>query len=284
MPYVDRPDGARIYYEIRGSGFPLLLFAPGGINSQVSFWSVSAINPFDYADEFQVIGMDQRNAEKSPGPLAAPTWAIHAADQRAVLDAAGVTRTLLWGGCIGVGYLMRFIKEAPERVAGAVGQDPVGFAEGVNTRATFFAMFEPTVKLAQSEGMAAVVAAAVKQPLFVRNNAAGPFAARLAAEPAFREEFQKLSPDEYAKLIHAYDDQMWGAEQPFMSVDEAFVKSCPAPLLILPGHDPFHPTPISERICREAPNAHCLDVDCREPQKIEATKRTIREFLHQHAH
>ncbi len=284
MPYVDRPDGARIYYEVRGSGFPLLLFAPGGINSQVSFWQVSAINPFDYADEFQVIGMDQRNAEHSPAPLEAPTWAIHAADQRAVLDAVGAQRTLLWGGCIGVGFVLRFIKEAPERVAAAVGQDPVGYAEGVNSRATFFAMFEPTIRLARSEGMGAVVAAAVKQPLFVRNNEAGPFAARLAADPAFREEFQKLSPDEYEQLIRRYDDQLWGAELPFMSVDEAFIKSCPAPLLILPGHDPFHPTPISERICHEAPKARCLDVDCREPKKIEQTKRTIREFLHEHAH
>ncbi len=283
MSYVERPDGARIYYEVRGSGFPLLLFAPGGINSQVSFWSVSAINPFDYADEFQVIGMDQRNAECSPGPLAAPSWAIHAADQRAVLDAVGAERTLLWGGCIGVGFVMRFIKEAPQRVAGAVGQDPVGFAEGVNSRATYFAMFEPTIALAQSEGMAAVVASAVKEPTFVRNNAGGPFAARLAADPAFRQEFAKQTPDEYERLIRAYDDQLWGADAPFISADEAFIKSCPAPLLILPGRDVFHPTPISERICREAPKAHCLDVDCRSPEKIEATKRAIRAFLHEHA-
>jgi hypothetical protein len=47
MPHVDRPDGARIYYEAHGSGFPLLLFAPGGINSQVSFWSRSLINPLE---------------------------------------------------------------------------------------------------------------------------------------------------------------------------------------------------------------------------------------------
>jgi hypothetical protein len=178
---------------------------------------------------------------------------------------------------------LRFIKEAPQRVAGAVGQDPVGYAEGVNSRATYFAMFEPTIALAQREGMAAVVAAAVKDPTFVRNNAAGPFAARLAAEPAFREELLKLTPAEYERLIRAYDEQLWGADHPFISVEEAFVKSCPAPLLILPGHDPFHPTPISERICREAPQAHCLDVDCRAPEKIEATKQAIRQFLREHA-
>jgi pimeloyl-ACP methyl ester carboxylesterase len=282
MPYVDRPDGARIYYEVRGQGFPLLLFAPGGINSQVSFWSVSAINPFDYADEFRVIGMDQRNAEHSPAALAAPSWAIHAADQLAVLDAVGVERTLLWGGCIGVGFALRFIKEAPGRVAGAVCQDPIGYADGVNSRETYFAMFQPTIALAQEAGMQAVVDAALEQPLFVRNNGAGPFAARIAADAAFREQVLALDPAEYERIVRAYDEQLWGADVPFISVDEAFVRSCPAPLLILPGRDVFHPTPISERICWEAPRAQCLDVDCREPEKLAATKQAIRTFLRAH--
>ncbi len=284
MPYVSRPDGAQIYYEVRGSGFPLLLFAPGGINSQVSFWhNVSAIDPYDYADEFMVIGMNQRNAADSPGPLEAPTWAIHTADQLAVLEAAGVERTLLWGGCIGVAYVLHFIKEAPDRVAAAVGQDPVGLVDGLNSRDTFFAMFEPTIAAARAGGMQAVVDAGVQNPLFVRNNAAGPFAARIASDEKFREEVLALDPEAYERIIRQYDDRLWGAHYPFMSVEEPFVKQCPAPLLILPGSDPFHPTPISERICREAPNATCLDVDCRSPEKIEGTKRRAREFLRAHA-
>jgi pimeloyl-ACP methyl ester carboxylesterase len=283
MPHISRPDGAQIYYEVRGEGFPLLLFAPGGINSQVSFWSVSAINPFDYADEFMVIGMDQRNAEHSPAPLATPTWEEHAADQVAVLDAVGVERALLWGGCIGVAYVLRFIHDAPGRVAGAVCQDPVGLADGVNTRETFFAMFAPTVEAARSGGMQAVVDAALQNPLFVRNNAAGPFAARIAADPSFREQVLALDPTAYERIIRAYDDNLWGACDPFMSVEPSFVEQCPVPLLILPGNDPFHPTAISHRICREAPRAVCLDVDCRSPEKIEDTKQRIREFLRANA-
>jgi pimeloyl-ACP methyl ester carboxylesterase len=279
MPHINRPDGAKIYYEVQGQGFPLLLFALGGINSQVSFWPFSAINPFDYADEFMVIGMDQRNAENSPAPLAAPTWEQHAADQIAVLDAVGVDRTLLWGGCIGVAYVLRFIHDAPDRVAGAVCQDPVGLAEGVNTRDTFFAMFAPTIETAHAGGMQAVVDAALENPMFVCNNAAGPFAARIVADPAFRDEVLTLDPADYERIVRDYDANMWGARDPFMSVDASFIKQCPAPLLILPGNDPFHPTPISHRICREAPKAECLDVDCRSPEKIDATKQRIREFL-----
>ena len=37
MAIFKRPD-AEIYYEVHGSGFPLLLFAPGGLRSQAAFW------------------------------------------------------------------------------------------------------------------------------------------------------------------------------------------------------------------------------------------------------
>lgn len=283
MPTIERPDGARIYYETKGSGFPLLLFAPGGINSQVSFWPRSAINPFEFADEFMVIGIDQRNAEHSPAPLEPPTWEKLAADQKAVLDALGVTRTLLYGGCIGVAYVLRFAHDYPSTVAAGVGQDPVGFADGVNTRETFFAMMKPSIALAKEKGMQAVVDSAIENPLFVANNAGGPFAARIHRDEAFRAEVLALSPSAYEQLLIDYDNQLWGRHIPFCSVEESFVARCQAPLLILPGNDAFHPTAISHRICAEAPNATCLDVDCRTPEKVEATKRTVREFLHTHS-
>lgn len=279
MPHVNRLDGARIYYEVRGQGFPLLLFAPGGINSQISFWASSAVNPFDFADEFMVIGMDQRNAEHSPAPLAAPTWEDHVADQLAVLDAVGVERALLWGGCIGVAYVLRFIQEAPARVVAAVGQNPVGLFDGVNTRHTFFKMFEPTIAASRQGGMQAVVDAARADALFVRNNAGGPFAARIAADTPFRDDVLALDPDDYERIIRAYDDQMWGAKGAFMSVEESFVRECPAPLLILPGTDEFHPTEIAERICAEAPHGTCLPPDWNTPAKVPETRARILSFL-----
>lgn len=279
MPQIERPGGARIYYEVRGSGFPLLVFAPGGVNSQVDFWEHSAFNPFDLADEFMVIGMNQRNADRSPAPLEPPTWDLTVADQLAVLDAISVDRTLLWGGCIGVAYVLRFIKQAPARVAGAVGQNPVGFVDGLNSRETFFAMMRPTIDAARTGGMQAVVDAAMQNPMFVRNNAAGPFAARIHDDEAFRKQVLQLDPAAYEQLIRQYDDNLWGAEVPYCSVDAAFVATITTPLLILPGDDPFHPTPIAERIGREASNARCLDRSAWEPANHAATMTIIRDFL-----
>ena len=80
MPVFTRPD-AEINYEVHGSGFPLLLFAPGGLRSQLEYWrhSPSApdapppwMNPMvDLAGRFTVIGMDQRNAGASRGAVTA---------------------------------------------------------------------------------------------------------------------------------------------------------------------------------------------------------------------
>lgn len=284
METLTRPDGATISYEVEGSGFPVLLFAPGGYSSESWTWrDVSALKPFDMTDEFMMIGMNQRHTNGSPGPLAAPDWATMAADQRAILDDLGIERALLWGGCIGVGYGLRFISEAPERVAGAVFQDPVGLVDGFNDRSTFSAMLEPTIALAQSDGLEAVIAAAEDNSIFVRNHPAGPFSGRLGNDKGFQAEVLALGVDGYVALMHQWDDNIWGAEGPFMSVPEAYLPTCQTPMLIVPGNDPFHPTATSLAICEQAPNATCLDVDCRSDDKLAATTQTVREFLRANA-
>jgi pimeloyl-ACP methyl ester carboxylesterase len=283
MAYCARPDGARIYYEVRGTGFPLLLIAPGGVNSQISFWSRTTVDALTFADEFMVIAMDQRNAEHSPAPLAAPTWDDHAGDLLAVLDAVGAQRTHVWGGCIGVAYVLRLLHDAPDRVQAAVCQNPVGFAEGVNDRATFFAMFQPTIETAQAGGTAAVVAAALENPFFVENNRAGPFAARIAADPQFRAEVLALDPAAYERIIRAYDQNIWGRYAPYVSVEASFVRQIPQPLLVLPGSDPFHPTPVAERLAAEAPNVRYLDLGWRAPERAQDTAAQVRAFLREHS-
>ena len=47
-----------------------------------------------------------------------------------------------------------------------------------------------------------------------------------------------------------------------------------SPMLVIPGADPFHPTGIGHRICNEAPNARCLEVDARALPKSSPTPST----------
>ena len=65
VPLFVRGD-VSIYYEQRGSGFPLLLLPPGGMNATISFWGRSAFNPVEiFASDSRVIALDQRNAGSS---------------------------------------------------------------------------------------------------------------------------------------------------------------------------------------------------------------------------
>ena len=279
MPDIERPDGAVIHYETFGAGYPLLCLAPGGVNSEIGFWQVSAINPLrELADEFLVIGMDQRHAGRSPAPAAPFSYGQAAADQLAVLDDLGLERAHAYGGCIGVAYILRLAREAPGRITAGVGQDPVGLDE-TNSTDTFMEMFKPTLALAREGGTAAVIEAALANPVFMANNAAGPFARRLHDDAAFRAEVEGLGADGYAALIEAFADGIWPDRAPYFSVDEADVRACATPLLILPGSDPFHPTGVAERICREAPDARCLPVGCRDEANLAETTAGIRRFL-----
>src|SRR6266536_5908559 len=127
MPHVER-DGASIYYEEYGSGFPLLLLAPGGLNSAIPFWGRMPLNPIEaFADEFRVIAMDQRNAGQSTGPLdTADPWGMYADDQIAVLDDLGIDKALAIGCCIGCSFIFKLAERHPGRIVAGIPMQPIG--------------------------------------------------------------------------------------------------------------------------------------------------------------
>lgn len=141
MPIFEYDD-VQLYYEERGEGFPVLLFAPGGMRSAIAFWDRLPWNPMDVlSPHFRVIAMDQRNAGRSKGPVsAADGWSTYTGDHLALLDGLGVDRCHLLGGCIGGPYCLGVMQAAPERVAAAVLQQPIGY-DGQN-REAFYDMFD----------------------------------------------------------------------------------------------------------------------------------------------
>lgn len=283
MPDVMRPDGTTIHYEAFGSGFPLLLLAPGGVNSQIEFWQRSIINPIEsFADEFMVIGMDQRHCGRSKTGLTPFSYDEAMQDQIAVLNDLGLARAHVMGGCIGCAYALRLADQAPARIAGAVMQDPVGLDQ-TNSLETFYAMFNPTIRLARAEGLEAVIESAQRDPIFMQNNEAGPFAQRIHDDPLFADALRAIRREGYIALVVEFRDGMWPQQPPYFAVNEVAVQRSHAPMLVLPGADPFHPTGIGRRICNEAPNARCLAVDARSEDNLPATLDAIRAFLREHA-
>ena len=134
-------DGISLYYEDHGAGFPVLLFAPGGMRSAATFWESAPFNPIvELSTPFRVIAMDQRNAGRSRAPVSAEDgWHTYTGDHIALLDHLGIERTHLLGGCIGGPYCLGLIQAAPERVASAVLQQSIGFEDN---RELFYDMFQ----------------------------------------------------------------------------------------------------------------------------------------------
>jgi pimeloyl-ACP methyl ester carboxylesterase len=127
MAFMQRGE-LKIYYETRGTGFPLLLIAPGGMTSVISFWSRSAFNPIEiFSHEYWTVAMDQRNAGNSSGPLDMDDpWGSYADDQLELMNCLGAERFFVLGCCIGCNFALKLIERAPERVAAAVLEQPVG--------------------------------------------------------------------------------------------------------------------------------------------------------------
>jgi pimeloyl-ACP methyl ester carboxylesterase len=130
MPMFEHGDVA-IHYEVHGEGFPLLLIAPGGMNSAIDWWERAALNPLAvYGNDFRMIAMDQRNAGLSVGPLDLDDpWGSYVSDQLGLLDHLEIDRCHVLGCCIGCSLALGLVARAPQRVTSAVLEQPIGIVD-----------------------------------------------------------------------------------------------------------------------------------------------------------
>lgn len=149
MPVFKQND-VELYYEIHGSGFPILLFAPGGMRSAIKFWYGSPFNPIEtLSPHFQVIAMDQRNAGQSSAPIrAGDDWKTYASDHVALLDHLGIDQCHVMGGCIGGSYSFGLMQAAPGRVQAAIIQQTIGLD---SNREAFYDMFDGWAKALETK-------------------------------------------------------------------------------------------------------------------------------------
>ena len=94
-----------------------MVFAPGGLRSELGFWRHSPSNPSVPApwmdpmavlsDKYRVVAMDQRNAGRSRSRIdGSDDWHIYAADHLALADHLGLDRFHVMGGCIGASFCL----------------------------------------------------------------------------------------------------------------------------------------------------------------------------------
>jgi pimeloyl-ACP methyl ester carboxylesterase len=116
-----------------GDGYPLLLFAPGGMQSIAPLWrkrpgapgvEMPWIDPTtELADQFRVVAMDQRNAGRSSAPItAADSGSTYTADHPAEPPVgASLTRATVQVGAIRGSKALRGADSGPIRVSKGLG-------------------------------------------------------------------------------------------------------------------------------------------------------------------
>jgi pimeloyl-ACP methyl ester carboxylesterase len=247
MPLLDRPDG-EIRYEVRGGGFPVLLFAPGGLRSRMEMWSAPAGGPprpwVDWTralpeEGFTAVAMDQRNAGRSRAAVEADHgWHTYVADHLALMDRLGFGRFHVLGGCIGGSFCLKAVEAAPRRVAAAVLQNPIGLHP--------------------------------EHPGHFPQSHAEWSREQRAARPELDEE-----------ALAAFGRNMWGRDFVF-SVDRAFARACPVPTFLLPGNDVPHPAATSAELAALLPGVEVL-ADWRGPEHLGRQEARLVAFLRRHA-
>jgi pimeloyl-ACP methyl ester carboxylesterase len=244
---VLRHDNSEIYYEIHGAGYPLLIFAPGGLRSELAFWRQNPSNPAAappwmdpmtaLAPHFTVVAMDQRNAGRSCAALTPEDgWHSFAEDHLALMDHLGHRRFHVMGGCIGASFCLKLCALAPGRITAAVLQNPIGFADN---RATWD-----------------------------------------AAVRGFAEIMRARDPGLDDTVVARFGANLFGGDFVF-SVTRDEVRRCTVPLLLQPGSDTPHPAAVSAEIARLAPD---IDVQqhWRGPEHLADSIRRVTDFLQRH--
>jgi pimeloyl-ACP methyl ester carboxylesterase len=246
MPFYER-GAVRIHFEEAGAGFPLLLIAGGGLDSNISFFSGnSPFNPMaELKGDYRCVAADLRNANggESSGPLEIDRpWDAYADDQLGIMDHLGIKEFMVLGFCIGGPFIWNLLRRAPDRIVAAVLAQPSGYRPEM-------------------------------PDLFFNNNITG-------WAPGLRARRPDISPE----MVEAFLNRMYRTDPDFVfTVTREFVRNCQTPVLILPDDVPAHPYEVAMESARLAPNAEVSLYPWKQtPEQIAEALAHVRRFLKAH--
>jgi pimeloyl-ACP methyl ester carboxylesterase len=237
----------RIYYEEAGSGFPLLLIPGGGLNSTIAWNAKSApFNPVEeFKNEFRCITADMRHAYsgQSSGPLE-----IDRPWDQYTDDQLGVMDHL---------GIKRFMV--------------LGFCIG-----------GPFVWNLLKRAPDRVVAAVASQPSGWRKEL--PDLGYETNMKGWGPQLAKQRPDISMEMIDKFLTRMYRTNPDFVyTVTRDFVRSCQAPVLVMPDDSPPHPYAVAMESVMLAPKSEVSLFPWKEPKdRIPVAVRQVRSFLRAH--
>ena len=281
MPIIDI-DGIATRYEIKGSGPPLLMYAPGGFNATIEAWSTLGI----YAkikllehlpQKFTCIAFDRRECGQSGGRVEPITWLHFVAQGKGLLDHLGIARAHLIGGCMGCGPVAAFGVANPERVASMILFWPVG---GARYRINSHQRFAEHLAFVAQNGLAAVVALVTKDgKSFGADPRGGPWASVIKRDPAFATAYAALDPEAYRLTAGAMGRTLFDRDTAPGAEPEDLMR-LKIPALVIPGRDAAHATSAARYLEECLAGADYWDVPVA-GQTVATTPGRILQFLDQ---
>ena len=158
MPIISA-DGIDTYYEVKGDGPPILMYAPGGFDARIDKWTdlgiYRKIKLLTHLPKFfKCILFDRRENGRSGGRVERITWDHYVRQGIAIIDALNIEKVHLVGGCMGCSSVIAFGTTHPERTLSMVHYWPVG---GANYRISCHQRFARHLAFVEERGLRAVV-------------------------------------------------------------------------------------------------------------------------------
>jgi pimeloyl-ACP methyl ester carboxylesterase len=260
MP-VTQIDELQVYYETRGSGTPLLMFAPGAFDATIDKWlNASAwkeINALDkLSSELQLILYDRRESGQSAGRVEKLSWDLYARQAKGLLDYLRIDSAFVLGACMGCSVALAFAACFPKSARGLFLHWPVG---GYRWKASNRQKFAAHAAFARDAGLRAVVERARKSKGFREDAESGPWAQSLARDNEFANEFALQDRERYLGIVETSGRILFDRDTaPGATAEE--VMGIKAPAFIVPGDDPSHGTSAAHYLRECLPNPQFWNV------------------------
>ena len=279
MPFV-QADGIETRYEVAGTGPALLMYAPGGFDARIEKWTdigvYKRIKLLDHLPKkYKCILFDRRENGQSGGRVEQITWNHFVRQGVGLLDALGVEKAHVMGGCMGCCPVAAFGVAHPERTLSMVHYWPVG---GAKYRINGHKRFAQHVDFVEQNGLPGVVDLVHSHDKnFSQDPRGGPWGQSIRNSNAFADEYVKLDQAQYLEIVTDMyrglidRDTAPGAEpEDLMALD--------TPSLIVPGNDDFHATSAARYLHECLSGSEYWDIPVDRQTEENAPKRII-DFL-----
>lgn len=243
MPFAEA-DGIRTRYDILGDGPPLLMYSPGGFDARIEQWSglgvYKRVKLLDHLPKkYKCIVFDRRENGQSGGRVERITWNDYVRQAAGLLDALGIEKAHIMGGCMGCSPVAAFGVAHPERTLSMVIFWPVG---GAKYRISSHQRFARHLAFVEENGLQAVVDLVRSHDKnFSADPRGGPWGQPIRNSEEFAAAYAKRDKAQYLLTVTAMYRGLIDRDTAPGAEPEDLINLA-IPSLVVPGHDDFHAT------------------------------------------